>query len=227
MTSAEGAGSDRRRLLKDVAYEHIKARIIDGTFVAGTFISEKDLLLDLDMSRTPIRAAFERLAEQGLVTIAPQRGVIVRDFSAREISDHYDIRIALERFIVRELSGRLTDSQRDRIAANLRAQEIAVDGEVDIRGFTMCDTEFHLMLAAFLGNQEIERVMINQRHRVQRVVESIFTRDPTVPRCSYEEHRGIADAICAGDTESAQDLAERHLQNGKRFLLMGGTYGRP
>jgi DNA-binding GntR family transcriptional regulator len=223
---AASTGGSSRRLMKDVAYDHIRERIVDGTFLAGTFISEKDVSAELGMSKTPIRAAFERLAEQGFVTISPQRGVIVRDFSPREIADHYDVRIALERFIVRELAGRLTTDQQDRLLANLEEQESEVRGDVDIQGFTQSDAAFHVMLAAFLGNDEIERVMIYQRHRVQRVVESIFKRDPTVPRCSYEEHRGIADAIFTGDAEAAQQLVERHLQNGKRFLLMGGKYGQ-
>lgn len=225
MTSSPPAGATRR-LLKDVAYEHIKALVCDGTFAPGTFISERELAGQLQMSKTPIRAAFERLAEQGFVTIAPQRGVIVRDLSMREISDHFDIRIALETFVARELSGRLGEGQVAALEANLEQQRRQVNGELDMAGWTNSDAAFHLMLAQFLGNEEITRVMERQRDRVQRVVESIGSRDPHIPPLSHAEHRGIYEAIRDGDRALAMTLVERHLQNGKRFLLLGGPYGQ-
>ena len=60
-----------RPLLKDRAFDHIKALILNGTYQPGQFISERELSAELEMSKTPIRAALERLEEQGFVVRTP------------------------------------------------------------------------------------------------------------------------------------------------------------
>lgn len=215
-----------RLLLRDRAFEHIRTAIIDGSYPPGSFLSERELARSLEMSKTPIRVAFERLAEQGLVTISPQRGVVVREMSAKEVADHYDLRIALETFVARRLAARgVLGEEHDALAENLREQEELVSGDVDIRGFMRADAAFHLLLAGALGNEEILRTMTQQRDRVRRVVESIYQKDHRVPPVSVREHRAILEAVLAGDAEAAAAAAECHLDNGRRFLLMGGTYG--
>ena len=211
--------------MKERAYDHIKQLILDGTCPPGTFLSERELCTTLQMSKTPIRAALERLAEQDFVMIAPQRGVIVKEFGPRDIADHYDLRIALEMFIARELGGTLTPEQKQEVEANLARQQEQVTSKVDIEGWQRSDAEFHLMLAQFLGNAQIEWVMARQRDKLSRVVEQIAYRDPTVPPLSYSEHVGIYEALRDDDRELAMQRVEQHLTNGKRFLLMGGRYG--
>lgn len=218
---------DARPLLRDVAFEHLRTRIVDGTYAPGTFLSEREVARTLEMSKTPIRVAFERLAEQGFVAISPQRGVVVREMAAAEVAEHYDLRIALETFVVRRLAeDGLPGPHRGLLESNLREQERAVEGEVDIQAFMAADAAFHLLLAEALGNQEILQVMSHRRDRMRRVVESIHQRDPRVPTTSAREHAQILGAVLAGDADAAARAVEAHLENGKRFLLLGGAYGR-
>jgi len=215
-----------RALLRDVAYDHVRDRILDGSSPPGTFLSEREVAGELQMSKTPVRVAFERLAEQGLVTIAPQRGVIVAGMDSTQIVDHYDLRVALETFVVRRLSERQLHAwAQAQLQANLAHQVKLVTGQVDIVGFTQADADFHLILASALGNGEILQIMNRQRDRVRHVVDSIFRRDPRVPPMSCAEHSAIAEAVLDRDAERAAELMTVHLENGQRFLLLGGTYG--
>ena len=214
-----------RPLLKDTAYKHIKKLIMNGNYPPGRFISERELSAELNMSKTPIRAALERLAEQGFVQIEPQRGVIVCDLSAREISDHYEFRMAIESWTMKRLAGRLTPEQLEAIEKNLTCQHSQTDGVIDIQGFTSADAEFHLLIAEYTGNAELVRAMKRQRDKLQRVVESIFVRDASVPPKSCAEHEAILDALRQGDGDLAAELVVAHLEHGKKFLLIGGTYG--
>lgn len=215
-----------RRLLKDQAFDHIKKLIMEGAYVAGDFISERDLTTQLEMSKTPIRAALERLEEQGFVSIAPQRGVIVRAPDSREISDHYDFRMAIESWVVRSIAGRLTSEAMASLEANLARQHEQVDGpKVDIRSFMHSDAEFHQILTECTGNIEFERAMQVQRDKMQRVIETIALRDPTVPPLSCGEHEKIFAAVVAGKGEEAAEAMIAHLTHGKKFMLMGGPYG--
>lgn len=215
-----------RILLKDRAFDHIKALILDGSYQPGHFLSESDLCTALEMSKTPIRAALERLEEQGFVTIAPQRGVIVRELSPREIADHYDFRIALESWITRTMAGRLNAEQIADLEQNLIEQHAQTGGDVvDLRGFMRSDAQFHHIITAATGNAEFVWAMQRQWDKLQRLVESIAFKDPTVPPRSCAEHQAIFDALVAGDGELAARRAIEHLEHGKKFMLLGGVYG--
>ena len=140
----------------------------------------------------------ERLESEGFVSISPQQGAIIRDLSVHEIADQYEIRCALEGFIVRRLAGRLTPDQITSVRANLDAQRanLAV-GDVE-RGVAL-DEEFHALLCRFLGNQEILRVTGQLRDKVHRVIFQAFKLNLGRMAASYEEHRAIVEAIIAGD----------------------------
>src|SRR6185437_10409204 len=84
-----------RNLMKEKAYAEIKRSILDGALPPGSFVAERQLAAGLGMSKTPVRAALERLAFEGFITISPQQGIIIRDLTLQEIADHYEIRTVL------------------------------------------------------------------------------------------------------------------------------------
>src|SRR4051794_40282830 len=206
-----------RGLLKDRAYHEIKALILGGDLPPGTFLAERQLASRLGMSKTPIRSALERLESEGFISISPQQGAIIRDLSFDEIVDQYEIRIAIESFVARNLAGRLTDEQVARVRANLEAQRANLDvGSVE-RGVAL-DQEFHTLFCVFLGNQEILRVTGQLGDKVHRVISRVFTLNAGRMIESCEEHRGIAEAIIDGDPTLAARRIEEHLQFGKLAL---------
>src|SRR5215510_8543834 len=104
-TAKPAAVNGNRRLLKERAYRHIKQRILNGSFAPAEFLSERQLAGQLAMSKTPVRAALERLESEGLITTSPQQGIIVRDLSVEQIADLYEMRLALETYVARTLAG--------------------------------------------------------------------------------------------------------------------------
>jgi DNA-binding GntR family transcriptional regulator len=205
-------------LLKERAYTEIKARILSGESAPGTFLSERQMAAQFGMSKTPVRAALERLEQEGFVTISPQQGVIVRDLSIREIADQYEIRLALEIFVLRNVAGRLTPPQLARLRANLQAQEAACR-DFDVEQGVVLDGEFHTLFAEFLGNQEILRVLGQLRAKIHRVISQVYKINPSRMTNSYEEHGGIAEAVIQGDAADAARRIEQHLEYGKLHLL--------
>jgi DNA-binding GntR family transcriptional regulator len=189
-----GNGSPSRTLLKERAYAEIKQRILRGDLPASTFLSERHMASQLSMSKTPVRAALERLEFEGFVTISPQQGIIVRDLSVHDIADQYEIRAALETYVVRTQAGRLTSAQVSRFQANLDAQK----ANCDVQRSVALDTEFHNLFCEFLGNREILRVMAQLREKVHRVIAQVFTLNASRIVSSYQEHLAIADAVIRG-----------------------------
>jgi DNA-binding GntR family transcriptional regulator len=204
--------------MKEQAYAEIKRGILGGAFPSGSFVAERRLAAGLGMSKTPVRAALERLEAEGFVTISPQQGIIIRDLTVHEIADHYEIRVALETYVVRSAAGRLTPEQGERLQANLRAQEASRDAN-DVLRTVALDAEFHTLFCEFLGNREILRVMSQLREKIQRVITKVFQINVRRLANSYEEHRGIADAVLRGDAPLAARLMEEHLEYGKQDLL--------
>lgn len=207
-----------RTFLKDTAYETLKALLLEDAYPPGTFLSERKLGAQLGMSKTPIRAALERLEAEGFISTAPQQGILVRELSLREIRDHYEIRTALETYIVRQITGKLSQTQIAQLEANLTHQHACIQNG-DTHGHVEADAAFHLLLADFLGNHEIKKVMQHQRDKIFRVAVQISRRNPPRMGDSLAEHRKIFAAIRNGDRSLAADLVQAHFEAGKRYLL--------
>jgi DNA-binding GntR family transcriptional regulator len=170
------------------------------------------------MSKTPVRTALTRLEIDGFVTVSPQQGIVVREASLHEINDLFDIRIALETFVVRRLAVGIPAEQKARLKANLDAQKAAVAAQ-DNPASTRLDTEFHLLLAEFSGNQEIRDVMERLRGKLHRIILGIQNKNPGRIAEGYQEHQAIADAVLEGKGELAAKLIVHHLEWGKKFLV--------
>lgn len=205
-------------LLKDRAYAKIKQYIQQSRFSPGAFLSERQLAGLLGMSKTPIKAALERLEAEGFVAVSPQQGIVVRDLSVHEIADQFEIRLALESFVLRSMAGKLDESQTARVRNNLCQQQQAAN-EVDLAKAVELDAEFHALFCEFLGNREILRVMLQLREKMHRVVTRVFEKTPERLQAGYQEHCGIAQAVFQGDAERAATALEEHLNYGKQLLL--------
>ena len=115
--------------------------ILSGELAAGEFIAERPLAARLGMSTTPVRSALQRLEVDGLLSISPQQGAVVRELSLREIAELYEIRAALEPFVARHIAGRLTLEVLRRVGPNPTRQDflaaLAGIGAFDIGGFRL------------------------------------------------------------------------------------------
>src|SRR5262249_12140045 len=120
-----------RALLKEQAYEEIKRAILGGDFPPGTFLAERQLADRLGMSKTPVKAALERLEHEGFLAVSPQQGIVIREMTLEQIAEQYELRAALESYILRTVAGRLTPAQARRVRENLAAHK-AVVGTGDV-----------------------------------------------------------------------------------------------
>lgn len=207
-----------RSLLKDRAYERIKSRLLNNDYPPGSFLSERQLAETLGMSKTPVKAALERLESEGFISVSPQQGIVVRELSVHEIADQYEIRAALESYTLRTVAGNLTPDQITRIRANLQAQA-RLRGRGDVAKRVDLDAAFHAQFVEFLGNGEILRVIVQLREKMQRVVTQVFRLCPARFETSYDEHAAIAAAVIDGDGARAAALLVQHLEQGKRLIL--------
>lgn len=205
--------------LKEKAYAALRERILTGDLKPGDELTERMLVESLGMSRTPIRAALERLDVEGLARYTPNKGLVVAELSLRKAIDLYDYRIAIEGFIARKLSRSELDADDAAwFEANLREQQAACEAD-DYARFTEADAQFHRKLSEVYGNSEMIAAMEQLQDKLYRIALQVLKKDRSRIRVSYEDHARIIEAIRRGDTEEAAARMEEHLEFGKRILI--------
>lgn len=208
----------RPLLLKDKAYQSLKEWIQQARVAPGEFLSERKLASMLGMSKTPIKSALERLEQEGFVVVSPQQGIVVRELSIREVSDQFELRKALECFVVRSIAGRLGETEKKSLRRNVKQQTLAATrGEVA----KLCelDAEFHLLLCEVLKNSAIIDCLVQHRAKMHRVIFEVMSRAPGRLKDAAMEHQRILKAIEDGKAVQASKLMEKHLEFGKQYLV--------
>lgn len=205
-------------LLKEVAYTKIKELILNGNFSPGAFLSERELIELLNMSKTPIKSALIRLEAEGFLTVSSKQGIIINDLSIERILDIYDLRTALETFNCKQLTGKLRDEQCRELEDNLKETEEIIKKQ-DVKAFTILDHAFHLLICQYVGNQEIYRILLNYHDHLQRITYRHLYKDPNRMKDFWKEHQKIYEYIKTGNLQSVE-LMEAHLQDSKRKLFL-------
>jgi DNA-binding GntR family transcriptional regulator len=137
---------------------------------------------------------------QGLVTISPQQGIVVCEISVHDVADQFEVREALEVFVLRHLAGRLTPDQVAQLRENLdRQRQTILAG--DVPGNIELDSAFHLLLCRFHGNREFVRAMEGLRDKIHRMIVQVLTRNPGRLEQGFEEHVRIVETLIRGDPE--------------------------
>jgi DNA-binding GntR family transcriptional regulator len=212
--------------LQSRAYNELRRLIVSGEFPPGTFLSERQLAAQLQMSKTPVHVALERLEAEGFVTISAQQGIVVRGMSLDDILEHYELREAIEAYVAGKLAGRLSEDQQQQLQTSLRQQEAALVAG-DVAGVMELDARFHLLLMSFLGNRQITATMEQLRDKIHQVIVRVTSVDQNRLRESVAEHTEIVDAVVRGDAATAAKRAVDHLEAGKQRLLNPSRFPRP
>lgn len=205
---------------KDRAYDFVKDRILYGSYRGGDLISEGDVAADLEMSRTPVREAFLRLENEGLLRLYPQRGAFVIPVSPEEVRQVLEARSVLEEFATRKVIER-TDAQRATLRSVLEesiARQRALAAGGDLRAFLQEDRGFHTTLVDASENDFFAQLYASLRDRQVRMLADSQVSDATRRETILDEHAAIATAIGKGDPEAACAAVLTHLASTRTAL---------
>ena len=130
--------------LSDKAYQLIRHKIITLELPPLSAIDEQALMEDLQLGRTPIREALQRLAAEGLVISAPRRGMFVADIGITDLQKIFEMRMVLEGFCARLAAQRVTAEQLGQMQAVILELEQVPDG--DSKALMDIDERFHQLV---------------------------------------------------------------------------------
>ncbi|MEP9355627.1 GntR family transcriptional regulator [Xanthobacter sp. KR7-65] len=190
--------------------------IVAMVLAPGMPLQEKQIALSCGVSRTPVREAILKLADERLVDIFPQYGTFVSRISVQAVRDAMIIRNALERTSVREAAARVAavpEKARRALVAPLVAlvrQQRATHRAGELAAFHAADEGFHQIIADLAGHPNLWRVIRQEKAHVDRC--RLLTLPSPQRRASViAEHQAVADAIAAGDADAAEAAMAAHL----------------
>lgn len=203
--------------LEEMVYSRLEEEILSGELQCGTALGEIALSKRLGVSRTPVRSAIHRLAEEGLVEVVPNRGATVIGINTADLIDIYRIRKRLEGLASSLAAERITKEELDNLAETVELAEFYIKKN-DTEHIKELDTVFHSIIYKASGSRFLSRTL----SELHRKIKSYRKRSLSVPgrlERSEAEHREILEAIKAGDSEMADKLTSLHVQRALDNML--------
>jgi GntR family transcriptional regulator, vanillate catabolism transcriptional regulator len=203
--------------------EKLRNQIMLGHISPGMHLHEVQLADDLDVSRTPIRAALTTLAQEGLVTYQPNKGYEVRPFTSEDVAHAYDVRAALEGAAARLVAEK---GLPDRVRAVLEDGLAVVDGMLANRKLSDANLDewrdtnriFHNTICDTTGNRFLKDSLVTVQN-IPMVSNSIFHWFSYERVRQYHmQHHCILDAIINRQGSRAESLMKEHIYIASCFI---------
>ncbi|HMQ58090.1 MAG TPA: GntR family transcriptional regulator [Rhizobiaceae bacterium] len=202
---------DRRMPAADQVYRLLRDAIITCQLEPNEAVSENRLCGMFGVSRSPVRIALTRLAEDGLIDIYPQRGTFVAPIRLAAVREAQFARSALETALVAEAARRWNAADRSALAANLNRQMLHAEAG-DGRGFFLDNEDFHQIIARAARLEGVWNTIQGVKMLWDRIGH-IANRDSAHTREIIAEHEAIAVALAAGDPARASEAMRQHMRS--------------
>lgn len=191
-------------------YRILRRDIVHCLIAPGTPLSEKEISVRFDVSRQPVREAFIKLAENGLIQIRPQRGSYVNKISLAQVRNGCFVRQAIECAVVRRAAGMVNDEQLWQLEQNLHQQQIAIERK-QLNDFFQLDDELHQKLALIADCQLAWDTIENIKAAIDRV-RYMSLDHVSPPDMLLRQHQDIFAALRQHDANAVEHAMALHLQ---------------
>ncbi len=220
------------RGLSQIAYRHIRQKLLTGGLRGGSMLSETTLAKEIGISRTPVREAIAQLEREGLLDQIPRYGTFVRVMSREEMEELYDFRVEIEGFAAARSAQYRTEQTLDelrrccsRMMEILRELKHSNSSEVNpklAQEWMLTDASFHTAILHSARNRWIAKSAADMRLMVQ-----IFGRWQEMPgrdmlaiwARTWKEHRRLVRALACRDSDAAREIIRGHILKGKEKVL--------
>ncbi|MEM1484838.1 GntR family transcriptional regulator [Oscillospiraceae bacterium PP1C4] len=198
-------------------YHMLKDEILNLNIKPGQQISESEICERFHVSRTPVRTAFQRLKDAGLLHIIPYKSTSATLLDFDQINQLIYMRIAIETMVIRDLIQTIDSLTIEKIRYILKHQEILLAGTFEADEFYAIDSKLHNIWFDYTKKlllwKAIQKAQVNYtRFRMLDIVEAQNFQE------IYLEHIELFDAIVRKDIEIIEPLMRKHLYGGIKRL---------
>lgn len=200
----------RENPLYEQIYQNLRNSILLGKIQPGERLVDSRIADQLKVSRSPVREAFRKLEQEGLVT---NRDGIIAVYipSLQDVLELYQVRVGLEAVSVHWATQYMTNEQLDQLKQSLSETEKAMKEKRLVEVVTL-NTYFHESIISYSKNTRLEQMMHNIRSLVFLYRNTIF-KQYNLGEGFLSEHREILDAMIAREPSLAAKRMELHIYN--------------
>ena len=204
--------------LKDRVYQNIKFQIIRGVLKPGTRLPEEELSKAMNISRAPIREAFNRLEKEGFVSIVPRKGAAVSKVTAQAIEDIFEIRKSLESLAVKKSIGKISIEELEKVGDGFKKFINKPTNAENCIQYLALDKKFHDLLSQNCGNKKLIELLANLQEQIHWL-RNISLKRTTFSR-SVREHLVIIEVLKRNDEKLITKALLLHLERAKESSLI-------
>ncbi len=201
-----------KQSLKDKSYAYIKNKIVNCNYMPGDYLDEKQLILEIGASRTPIREALNKLEQENLINILPKKGVVVKDISYKDIVDIWELRLLIEPPILTTL--------KDKIDVNIikmfKEESLSID---TADALDKHDDKIHGYFTSLYSNYYINDLLETIHTQSHRIRHLTTQKTSNCFDNTFNEHNAVFDAIINNNFELASEMLHLHLLKAKERTL--------
>lgn len=208
--------------LRELAYSHIRGKLLEGRIVPGTRISSRALAREIGISFIPVREAIAQLAIEGLVDHEAGVGTFATRVQRDDLRDLYELREALEAHAIALAAQKIDaaglermrgcNDQMTAIARRRRASRGPVDDDADLGAWTRADMEFHMALVTAAGNARMVRAVSDLRVLAQVFCSQRELRPVADLERACAQHEAILASLARRDSETARSIVSEHIR---------------
>lgn len=210
--------------VREKAYQYLKELVVSGQMSSGERLNQEFIAEQLNISRTPIREALHRLRSEGLINQADTGGFRVPDLSLEELEEMFDIRMALEGYLMRTICNNISEKIIERLSALIDFSEKALK-EKKYEDVFKWNTELHDTLYSCAAQKKKSNSIISnmKEHMLRYRRETLY--HPEAAQRSINAHRKILFALRLKDPNLCDYIMKLHIQESK-YDAIRITFGK-
>ena len=218
MTDSHPKSSDNRnnRLSRaEFAYQQMLDAIQTGKLKPGDRVREIELTNWLDISRTPVREALNKLESEGLVTALPHRGMIITELDYQAVMELYQMREVLEATAAGLAAKHASDTEKSVLQEILKQQEADLDN-AELQAYQ--NRLFHNAIYHAAHNRYLLQSLNSLKHSLTLLGATTYKVRGRA-QTALEEHRELLHAICDNDSVAAEQATRNHIREAQQARI--------
>ena len=201
-----------REMLPNSVSSILRQAILKGDFKPGERLVQTELAEQIGVSRMPVREALKTLELEGLVTLEPHKGAMVRSVTVEDVEEIYELRAVIESLVLKKSIPNLNEEK----LSSLKEMHFQMLETTDKEAYVDINRRFHYLLYSGCESTRLKGFMETISHGLAQDTPHII---PGQIEKSNKEHKGILDAISKLNIEKAREELEYHIKRTGKELI--------
>lgn len=204
----------KTKFSSQLIYEQLRQQILDFEYYPGARVTESELAQHFDVSRTPVRAALQRLEVEGLVHVLPKQGCFIRSVDINRVSEYYDVRIMLEAAAVELACDNMSPTALLALAEYWNPSHCDRAGNLEV--LKAEEEAFHISIAVGSGNTVLANYLKDINNHI-RIIRRLGFPDHQSVMDTYIEHAKLIELIQQRAKVEAKNYMIQHIKKSQEL----------